>query len=459
MAFCLGMLIVEILIPQFNEFTEKSIEIHYFSRAVIIPAMVVLIMVLALLAGFYPAAFLSKYKPVLVLKGLLSERKSRGGYWLRNILVLFQFTICIVFIIGTIAVNRQLNYMMSKDLGFDKDQVLVLHRAEGLGENHQVFKEQLLEIPDIQYVSYSLNTPARHHNDQGHHVKGDPQHESPSLFVAWGDFDFVKTLGLTMVDGRDFDKSIVTDQYTAIINESAAESLAREDGSQIIFDDSPGPAVDSIDYSVIGVVKDFHFEHLDQEINRWIFYPLREDIYNYASLINVKLNTSQFPRTLERIEALWKVHSDDFPFEYTFLDEDFSLLFKKEMRARKMFGWFSVFAILIACLGLLGLAAFTANQKTKQIGIRKTMGSTSMQVQLLLSKQFSKLVLLSAIIACPVSWLLLKGWLQNYTYRIGMPYWAFLVGGLSALILALITVSYHAWRVSNRNPAESLRYE
>jgi putative ABC transport system permease protein len=356
-------------------------------------------------------------------------------------------------------VSRQLSYMLNKDLGFNKEQVLVLHRSEGLGNSHGVFKEELLTIPEIQYVSYSYNTPARHHNDQGHHVKGDPQHISPSLFVAWGDFDYINTMGLELIDGRNFDENRPTDHYTAILNETAAGKLARQDGSRIVFDQVPGPAVDSIDYPVIGIVRDFHFAHLDQDIEKWILLPLREDIMNYAEYINIKLNTDNLVNTIENIRELWEEHSDNFPFEYSFLDDDFELLFKKEMRARKMFGWFSSFAIMIACLGLLGLAAFTASQKTKQIGIRKAMGSTSWQVQVLLSKQFSRWILLAALIAWPVSWYLLKRWLQGYAFRIDMPYWMFLLAAAAALLVSLLTVSYHSWRVATRNPADSLRYE
>ncbi|MCK4751018.1 MAG: FtsX-like permease family protein, partial [Bacteroidales bacterium] len=385
-AFCFGMLLVDLSVPMFNELTDKSIDINYFSHPLIIPAMILFIIILAVLAGFYPALLLSKFKPVQVLKGLLVEKHNRGGYWLRNILVVFQFSICIVIIIGTMIVNRQLNFMQNKNLGFDNEQLLLLHRARGLGENHKVFKEKLLEFPEIQSVSYSESTPARHHNDQGHHIRGDAQHISPSFFVAWGDYDYLATLVLTIVEGRTFDETRSTDQYTAIINESAARKLVREDGSPIVFDRSPDPAVDSIDYTVIGVVQDFHFAALNHDIDSWILYPLRDDIIYYADYVNIKMNTHEIVKSIGRIEGLWKELSDDYPFDYSFLDDDFNLLFKKEIRARKMFTVFSVFAIIIACLGLLGLAAFTANQKTKQIGIRKTLGSTALQVQLLLSK-------------------------------------------------------------------------
>ena len=277
--------------------------------------------------------------------------------------------------------------------------------------------------------------------------------------MAWVEFDYIKTMGLLLVEGRDFDESKSTDRFTAILNESAARKLARPDSSSIVFDQVPGPAVDSIDYTVIGIVRDFHFAHLDQEIRSWILLPLREDIMNYSEYVNIKLNTSKLVNTINAIEDLWNEHSGNFPFEYSFLDDDFELLFKKEMRARRMFGWFSTFAIIIACLGLLGLAAFTANQKTKQIGIRKAMGSSSLQVQILLSKQFSKLILLASLIAWPVAWYMINKWLQVYAFRIDMPYWIFLLATLAALLIALLTVSYHSWKVSSRNPSDSLRYE
>jgi putative ABC transport system permease protein len=458
-AFVIGMLLVELFIPQFNALTDKSIHINYFSHPMILPAMILFIVILSFLAGFYPALILSRIKPVLIIKGLIMERQNKGGYWLRNLLVLFQFSVCIVLIIGTAVINRQVRYMLDKDLGFNKEQVLILHRANGLGESHKAFKEDLLELSGIQYVSYSFNTPARTHYNQVHHIKGDPKNVNPALFISWGDCDFINTFGMQLIEGRNFDKSRIRDQYTAILNETAARELTRKDGSQIVFDDTSYPSVDSIDYPVIGVVKDFHFAALNQDIGRWIIYPLREDIMWYAQFVSIKISSTDIASVLDQIERLWKEHTNDYPFEYTFLDDDYELMYKREIRTQKMLSAFSFLAIIIACLGLLGLAAFITNQKTRQIGIRKAMGSTSLQVQTLLSMQFSRWILFAALIAWPVSLFILRNWLQNFAYRINMPYGIFVIAVLGTMVIALATVSYHSWHASRRNPADSLKYE
>jgi len=349
--------------------------------------------------------------------------------------------------------------MQSKDLGFDKEQVLVVHRADGLRQNHQTFKEELLKHPEIKSISFSLNTPARHHNDQGHHFKGHPEYQYTSFYVAWGDFDFIETLNLEIAEGRNFDINRPTDYNKVIINEAGVKALETEDALNGIFDDSPWPAFDSIQYEIIGVLKNFHFQSLNHNIDSWILYPLHDDIRFYADCINIKIQSENISSTINLIKESWMEHSQDYPFEYSFLDEDFNELFQKELREKRMYTVFSLLAVIISCLGLLGLASFTANQKTKEIGIRKSMGSTAWQVQGLLIKQFSLRILISIVIASVGGYYLLNNWLENFAFRINMPYGIFILSGLIAFLIALITVSYHSYTAAMRNPVTALRYE
>jgi putative ABC transport system permease protein len=459
LALCFGMLFVELSIPYFNEFTGKDIAINYLGSPLIIPGLILFALLLGIMAGFYPSILLSTFKPVTILKGMASDKSSGSKSCLRNILVVFQFTICIIIIFGTIIVTRQLWFMQNKELGLESEQVLVLHRANGLGQKQQAFKQELLKNPSIINVTCSYNTPARHHNPEGHHVRGNPEYLEHTLHVACGDADFVKTLGLEIIKGRNFDPNKPTDKYSTIINESAVRFMELENPFSTSFDYSPEPAVDSVDYHIIGVVKDFHFKSLHHEIEPWILYPLSEDIWWYAYFVMIKINTENIQSTLKFIKDKWDEFTDEFPYQYSFLDEDFDSLYQKEKKARKMFTVFAVFTIIIACLGLLGLASFTANQRTKEIGIRKAMGSTTLKIQLLLSGQFSKLVFISIIIALPVAFYLMSNWLKDFAYRIDMPWWIFIVTPIVVLSLALLTISSVVLSAANRNPVDTLRYE
>ncbi|MBA7547011.1 hypothetical protein ES705_39413 [subsurface metagenome] len=261
------------------------------------------------------------------------------------------------------------------------------------------------------------------------------------------------------MEGRDFIKEMPTDSFTAIINEETARFYELKDPLSTVFDYSPGPAVDSINYQIIGVVKDFHFYSLHKNIEPWILYPLRENIWWYANHAIIKFRTEDIHSVIKLVEDHWKKFAVNYPFEFTFLDEDFKHQYDKDIKAKRMFTIFSVFAIIIACLGLLGLASFTTSQRTREIGIRKAMGSTGSKILLLLSRQFSKWILISNVIAWPVAYYFMHKWLNNFAYRINMPWLLYVLAGLIALILALLTVSYHSWSASRKNPADALRYE
>jgi len=458
-SLCLGMLMVELLIPYYNVFTGKELHLNYFSHPYIIPGLLVFGIILGVIAGLYPSVLLSSFNPVTVLKGLFINRRGAGTSWLRNVLVIFQFTICIVIIIGTLIVFKQMNYMQSQNLGFDKEQMLIVNRVYGLKKNQQLFKQELLKYPEIKQISFAGNIPGRHHNQQGHHIKGYPEHKNPAIFVAWGDFDYIKTLGLEIVEGRDFNHKMPTDSFAVIINEETARFCELEDPLSNSFDQSPWPATDINNYKIIGVVKDFHFYSLHNKIERWILYPIRDDIKWYCNYAIIKFNTEDVKSVIKLAEDNWEKFAGDYPFEFTFLDEDFKLQYDKDIKTKQIFSIFSVFAIFIACLGLFGLASYITGQRTREIGIRKAMGSTGPEIMKFFSVQFSRWVLISNIFAWPVAYYLMQKWLNNFAYRINMPWSSFVLAGVITLIIALITVSYHSWIAGKRNPVDALRYE
>ncbi len=458
-ALCLGMLLVELAIPFYNDLTGKALNLDYFSHLLIIPGLLVFAVLIGIISGIYPAVALSSFRPVVVLKGLILSRRGISKNLFRNLLVVFQFTICTVIMIGTLIVFKQLGYAQNKYLGFNKEQVLVINRAYGLEGNQKLFKNELLKHPAITSFTYAYNIPGTHHNQQWHHIKGRPEHDHPSVLVAWGDFDYIKTLGLEIADGRDFKPIMPTDSFTAIVNEEMVRFCELEDPIGTTFDYSPWPAVDSIEYRIIGVVKDFHYYSLHRKIEPWIVYPLKDDLWWYANHAAIRFQTEDVPRVIELVAEKWKELAESFPFEYTFLDENFERQYDKDIKAKRIFTGFSFFAIIIGCLGLLGLASFTTNQRTREVGIRKAMGSDSRSIILLFSRQFSQWVLVSNIIAWPIAWYLMHKWLNNFAFRIDMPWHFFIFTGLLTLTIALLTVLYHSWSASRKNPVDALRYE
>ena len=458
-AMCLGMLLVELSIPFYNNLTGKALTLNYFSSPFIIPGLLIFAIVVGIISGIYPALALSSLRPIAVIKGLMFSSRGTSKSLLRNVLVIFQFTVCIVIIIGTMIVFRQLDYAQTKYLGFNKEQILVVNRAYGLGNNQKLYKSELLKHPEIMHFSYGYNMPGEHHNQQGHQISGRPYSEWSSIFVAWGDFDYIRTLGFEIVEGRDFNPEMSTDTFTAIVNEEMTRFFDVENPLDTRFSYSPWPAIDSIDYKIIGVVKDFHYYSLHDKIEPWILYPLRDDLTYYAYHALIKFDTDDLQTVVKLAEDEWKKFAENFPFEYTFLDQNFQQQYDKDIKARKMFTVFSIFAVFIACLGLLGLSSFATNQRTREVGIRKAIGSSVKSIVLLFTLQFSKWVLISNIIAWPIAWYLMQKWLNNFAFRIKMPWHFFLLAGLITLVIALLTVMYHSWAASRKNPVDALRYE
>jgi len=456
MAF--GMLWVELIIPYFNNIIQKSYEINYFTNPYIIPGLVLLSLVIGLLSGLYPGLVISSYKTASILGGKAGISTKTKKNWFRNILVITQFAICIVIMIFTITINQQIKYILNRDLNIDKNQILVLDMIDGLKENKAIFKETLLRNPHIKSFSYANSTPFRDLNLQGHHVFGRPETEVPYFYTFWADYDIVKTLGIEIIKGEGFSENNTEDRHSVLINEATVQQIGAENPLEIKFDRLPNPLDDTVMYSVKGVFKDFHFASLHANIADMVIYPL-QGLEWYSKYALIKLSTENISETIKEIKKEYTNLVTDYPFIYTFLDEDFNNLYTKEIQIKKLLLFSTIIAIIIASLGLIGLASFILNKKTKEIGIRKVMGASQIQIAKILINQFLVWIIISNIIAWPAAYYLIKKWLSNFAYHISISWITFLVVAIISMLIAIITISYHAYIASSRNPVDSLRYE
>ncbi len=451
-SLAIGMGIVILLLPLYKNLIGRELEVHLFDNFIVIPSLLGLGLIVGLISGSYPAFFLSSFKPIAVLKGMTS--RSTGGSWMRNILVIFQFSISIFLIIGTLAVNQQLKFFQTKKLGFDKEQVLVLRNPGALGNNTASFKEALRKYRSVMNVSGSNTLPGRSFSNIGFGAEGVD--ESFTLNLCICDYDFLDTLKLELAKGRFFSREFASDSHAAVLNEKAVELLG--------WDDPIGKRINNWaenrgDFTVIGVIKDYHYESLHQEIRPQALFLSGGYYQRGEDYISVRLDTENIPGTIKNIENTWKNFAPNKPFEYSFLDEDYERLYLNEKQTRKIFSIFSFLAIFIACLGLFGLASFVADRKTKEIGIRKILGASVPRIVNILNKSFVKWVIVANLIAWPVAWFVMNRWLQNFAYRIDLSWWMFVLAAVLALIIAIITVSFQTVKAALRNPADSLRYE
>ncbi|HAN17349.1 MAG: hypothetical protein A2X13_00700 [Bacteroidetes bacterium GWC2_33_15] len=450
----IAVFIIELSLPYFNNLLQVNLELNFFERWYIIPVLIIITVFVGLLAGSYPAFYLSAFKPVLVLKGNIKDSMKNGR--LRSILVVIQFSISIILIVGTTIMFRQIHYMQNKNLGFKKEQLLVIRRAEVVGKRIKSFKEELLQVPGVQKVSASTAVPSHNNNNNGYLVEGRRE-ETLLLESNWVDYDYLETFGIEISEGRFFDKNHPSDEEACVINERAVKHYNFSPALETRFiGDNDNP--DSITYvPVIGVVKDFHFRSLQTEITPYIFNFKNENI-NWG-FVTVKISANSINNTIHGIENVWKDFTANEPMQYFFLDESFNNLYKEEARNSKLAIIFTILAILIASLGLFGLTSFTVEQRTKEIGIRKAMGASIPNIFYLISKEIIVLISISTIIAWPVIYYIGNNWLQNYHYRINLNVFDFIIGFVVAIVIALATISYRTIKSASINPAVSLKYE
>ncbi len=448
LAILLAWLLVETLTPAFAELSSKqfasglSISLNAFGLSIGVAVLV------TLLAGAYPAFFLSSFWPIQAIKGRSTIRK--GGEGLRKVLVVAQFGVSISIIFGALVIKDQLNFLQNKQLGFDKDQVLIIHRAGALGDQQETFKQRLLANSQIESVTAAQNLPGQIFDSTIFTPEQPANYENTSLTYTRVDESYVDVLKLKIVEGRNFSAQFASDSSAFLLNQTAAEMLGWQEplGKQISMGNfAQGP--------VIGVVEDFHFQSLHNEVKPILFMFNRWR----PSYVAVRLQGGQIAEGMAAIKNLWQEFSPDSPLAYSFLDQDFQALYASEERVANVFITFSFLGVFIACLGLFGLISFTAEQRTKEIGVRKVLGASVVNVTTLLSKDFIKLVLIANFAAWPLAWYAMNKWLQNFAYRIDISWPVFALAGGLALVIALFTVSIQAIRAALANPIESLRYE
>jgi putative ABC transport system permease protein len=451
-----------VLLPSLNHFTEKHIEFLFLTDPAITFLIVTVAVVVGILAGFYPALVLSSFKPINVLKGnIVADTASRKTPWLRHALVVIQFSLSVLLIISAIVVIGQVNYLHNKDLGFRKEQIMFFPmKGKALTENYESFKNELLTYPDVVNVSVGYGFPGDVFGDGMMTVKEKPELGPVRATQLMVDEDYIKTLGLKLIAGRDFSKNKKTDESTWIINETAVRELGLGSSpEQAIGKTLSWPTWRKSDSlktgQVIGVVKDFHFKSLHEKVE-----PAILQIYPQAySKIAVKIKGAKLEKTIAGIKILWTKFSPDYPIEFSFLDESFTKMYKAEDKLKTLILLFTVVTIFVACLGLLGLAAYSAERRRKEIGIRKVLGASVEGVVILLSKDFVRLVLVGLVIASPIAWYFMTQWLSTFSYRIDIRWWMYAVAGMITVGLALVTVSLLAVKAALANPLKNLRSE
>ena len=454
----LSMIVAIILLPWFNQLTEKQLQVQALLSFPFIASSLGVVALVSLLAGSYPALILAGFQPVKVLKGAFKNTSS--GQWLRKSLIVFQFVISVFLIVSTFIIQKQLYYIQHKELGYDREHIVVLPMDSKMLNNINLVKQQLKTVPGVINVSRCMRSPVE--GGGGYNMRSTTMAENAQLAVIANpvDEDFVKTTGIQILAGSEFTqqdiKDVATDDqnkrlYHFILNESAAKQLGWKPGEAVgkrMFLDNSRPGI------VRGVVRDFNFQSLHDPIKPIVLFTEMR-----GRELLVKIKGDNLPQTITALGAKWKTLVPYMPFEYRFMDDDYDKLYNSDMRLGKVMNIFASIAIVLACLGLFGLSSYSAQQRVKEIGIRKILGAKLFNIAALLSKDFIMLVSLAFAIAIPISWWAMSKWLQNYEYRITVTLGIFFITGIVTLFITLLTVSFQAIKTALANPVEALKTE
>jgi len=453
LAMLIALLIVELLLPGFNNFTGKFINPSFIVEIKIIGFILGMAFVVGLLAGVYPAFILSAFKPLKVLKGALKGGAKSGVA--RKVLVVMQFSISIGLIIGSLIVFAQLNFLRNAELGFKKDHIINIQRVGPLFRNYEAFKQELLRHKDIEYVTGAEDYLGINHNTRDYEVEGltpGQRFYIPTFMVDW---DFIETFGIKVVEGRAFSRDFPSDTINAImINETMAKDMGWTN------DEAIGKRITSRDGDerVIGVFKDFNAMSLHRSVNKFILDMFRRPEI-FAQVISIRFDSENYQDVLKHIEKTWAEFVPTRPFEYQFFDQQLDELYKDELKFGRFSVMLTILAIIIASMGLVGLTSFLAEQRTKEIGIRRALGSSIWTIIKLMAKEFLWLLLIANAIAWPITYYFTSHWLESYSKHIAMSWWIYILSGLLALIIAMLIITYRAYKTAILNPAQTLRYE
>jgi putative ABC transport system permease protein len=459
LAVVLSVFLTAFCLPYLNEFVDKNIDFDLLSNGENIMVLSALTIVIGILAGFYPALVLSGYKPINVLKGNLGNGIESGkSSWIRKGLVVIQFSLSILLMISAIIVIRQVDYLHNKELGFKKDQILFFPmRGNNINERYETLKTELQNSPAVSAVSIGYGFPGDMWGDGTVQIADLNTEKKTNLLMV--DHDYIKTLGLQVLHGRDFSKEITSDNANYIINETAVREFGLGNSKNAIGKTllwATWKNSDSLKRGqVIGVVKDFHFKSLHDKIEPGVLQIYPPSYWKVA----VKVKSNRMNEAITHVKNVWQQFTPEYPIEYNFLDENFARMYKTEDKLKSLISVFTVIAIFVACLGLFGMAAYTVERRRKEIGIRKVLGSSVSGIVLLISKEFLILVVVALLIASPIAWYAMSGWLQDFAYRIDIDLGTFILAGMIALLIAFATVSFQAIKAAFSSAVNNIRTE
>ncbi len=449
-ALCLTLLIVNLALPVFNNLVERQLSMAAMLEPQFLLMLVMTVLFVSLLAGGYPAISISRFKPITILKGALATGKT--GRILRNILVLFQFSVTIGLFICTLTINNQLNFVNNYDVGYSKDNIVNLRiRDKSVRSNIETIKAELLQNPNVISVAASHRLPNNIDGFTSQALDPEIPDQETSIYYNTADYDFIDLYDIEIVQGRNFSRDLTSDvQGVFLVNEAAVRAGNWESPLEQTMTHWSGETG-----KVVGVMKDFHLRSLHSPIPP-LYVFLAPNNFSYLS---IKVNPANIPATLDYVESVMKKFSPNFPFEYTFFDQEFAKAYHPERRMVNIFSSFAILAIIVACLGLFGLSAFSAQQRTREIGIRKIMGASVARITALLSREFVRWVLLANLVAWPVAWVAMDRWLQNFALQTEQSVLIFLLAALMALLIAILTVSVLSVKAASASPIKALRYE
>ncbi|MBN2018397.1 MAG: ABC transporter permease [Candidatus Cloacimonetes bacterium] len=449
LSMVLALIIIEIVLPYFSHLSSIPLE-HYFNQLSIIPFSLLIVLLVGFISGIYSALVISSFKVIIVLKGNILQKGKKS--WLRNGLVLFQFAISIMIIICTFVISHQLHYIQNKELGFHKEQTFVIKRVYSLWDKLGTFKEEVGKFPGVVAASITSHIPGTGSSGNTLQKEGAGPQDMVHFRQISGDYEYLEAMGIQLKEGRYYTRDFLGDSAACVINESAVKNLGLDKpiGTKLYY------VAESEYRTVIGVVGDYHFNSLRQEIPNILLLP---PFSHYSHFMVVRAKTGTIQQTIDQIKNLWEELAVNQPFQYFFLDEHFENLHQTEIRSGMLFKIFSFLAIVIACLGLYGLATFTAQQKIREIGIRKVLGASVSNITFRLFNQFTRWVLIANVIAWPIAWFVMNKWLQNFAYRINVGVSSFILTMVITLLISLLTVSFQTIRAAHTNPAEVIKYE
>jgi len=450
----IAILIALLLLPFFNSLAGQTIPYKAMFSSWMLPVSLVLVLIVGCIAGSYPAFYLSAFQPIEVLKGKLA--KGFKSSWLRSSLVVFQYSISIVLIIGTIVIYNQLEYIRNRNIGYNRNQVMVLHNTWPLAKNAKSFKEEVRKLSGVENVTVTQHLPTTSDRSENGWFPDATMTVDKAVILAniWVDEDYIPTLGMQMAAGRNFSRDFPSDSLAVVLNEAAVKTLGFKEPLRATLYRPSDEGNKSIPYRIVGVVKDYNFSTMHEKIK-----PLVMQLGTNNGGVAIRINSKDIRTVVEGVRNKWNGAAPGQQFNYSFMDEDFNKLYKADDQTGRLFMAFALFAIFIACLGLFGLVTYAAEQRTKEIGIRKVLGANIPTIVTMLSRDFVKLVFIAALVAFPIAWWTMNKWLQEFAFRISIGWWVFVIAGALALLIAILTTSFQAIRAALANPVKSLRSE